>query len=302
MDAVRGVCSPGRGPAKVGRVLVYARGRMLHRRPAFRARQGWRPTPQAEREAGVGGAALGPSRRRHRLTRSLLSGRVAVTRARTTGVVALARTLGVIGLLGAVAWALTGRGLVNYDTLYAVVWGRDIAHGTLPDYDVSLAPTPHPLATLGGVVLAPLERRRPRRPRRGRRRPSCSSAPSPRSARSAWVVYRLGAAWFNPAAGALAAAIVLTRRPVLDFGSRAYVDIPYVALVLGALLVETRRPRAGAPVLALLARRGPAASRGVAVLASPTSRGCGARRARARRGCRARASPRRCSGRSATSP
>ena len=45
---------------------------------------------------------------------------------------------------------------------------------------------------------------------------------------------------------------MLTRRPVLDFGARAYVDVPYLALVLGALLVETRRPRAGAPVLVLL--------------------------------------------------
>ena len=69
-------------------------------------------------------------------------------------------------------------------------------------------------------------------------------------------MFRLGAAWFNPATGALAAAIVLTRRPVLDFGARAYVDIPYLVLVLGALLVETRRPRAGAPVLALLALAG----------------------------------------------
>ena len=50
----------------------------------------------------------------------------------------------------------------------------------------------------------------------------------------------------------LAALIVLTRRPVLDFGARAYMDIPYLVLVLGALLVETRRPKAGWPVLALL--------------------------------------------------
>src|ERR671923_234577 len=60
----------------------------------------------------------------------------------------------------------------------------------------------------------------------------------------------------NPAAGALAAAIILPRRPVLDFGARAYVDIPYLVLVLAALLVETRRPRAGGPVLALLALAG----------------------------------------------
>ena len=59
-------------------------------------------------------------------------------------------------VLGLVAWALVGRGLANYDTLYALVWGRDLAHGTLPDYDISLAPTPHPLATLAGAILSVL--------------------------------------------------------------------------------------------------------------------------------------------------
>jgi hypothetical protein len=242
--------------AKAGRVLVYARGRTLHRRTAVRARQGWRPTPPAEREAGVGGAALGLRRRRHRLTRSLLSGRVAASRARTGGAAALARTTGVVALLGALAWALTGRGLVNYDTLYAVVWGRDIAHGAVPDYDVSLAPTPHPLATLGGVVLAPLSSASDQGVHGQAATTVVLVGAFAALGALGWVVYRLGAEWFNPAAGALAAAIVLTRRPVLDFGSRAYVDIPYVALVLGALLVETRRPRAGVPVLVLLAVAG----------------------------------------------
>jgi hypothetical protein len=201
---------------------------MLHRRPAVRARQGWRPTPTAEREAGFGGAALGPSRRRHRLTRSLLSGRVVVSRV---------RTLGVVALLGALAWALTGRGLVNYDTLYAVVWGRDIAHGTLPDYDVSLAPTPHPLATLGGIVLAPVSSAAVHGVHGETATTIVLVGAFAALGALTWVVYRLGAEWFNPAAGILAAAIVITRRPVLDFGSRAYVDIPYVALVLGALLI-----------------------------------------------------------------
>ena len=83
---------------------------------------------------------------------------------------------------------------------------------------------------------------------------------------------RLGAStgsarcWFGRAAGALAALLLLTRVPILSYGVRAYVDIPYLLLVLGALLVESRRPRAGAPVLALLALAGPAAPRGVGVL------------------------------------
>src|SRR4051794_32766102 len=157
-----------------------------------------------------------------------------------------------LGLLALLIWLVVGRGLVNYDTLYSLVWGRDLAHGRLPDYDVPLAPTPHPLATLGGVLVAPLSS-------------AASGGVHGEAAVTAtivvaflalallgWVVFRLGTEWFNPWAGLLAAAVVLTRRPVLDFGARAYVDIPYLVLVLGALLVETNRPRAGAPVLVLL--------------------------------------------------
>jgi len=40
------------------------------------------------------------------------------------------KSIGWTLLLGLVAWALAGRGLVNYDTLYALVWGRDLTHGT----------------------------------------------------------------------------------------------------------------------------------------------------------------------------
>jgi hypothetical protein len=43
---------------------------------------------------------------------------------------------------------------------------------------------------------------------------------------------------------------------VLSYGVRAYVDIPYLLLVLSALLVESRRSRAGWPVLAPLALAG----------------------------------------------
>src|SRR5207253_446441 len=50
--------------------------------------------------------------------------------------------------------------------------------------------------------------------------------------------------------------LILTRVPVLSYGVRAYVDVPYLLLVLSAVLLETRRPRAGAPVLMLLALAG----------------------------------------------
>jgi hypothetical protein len=71
-----------------------------------------------------------------------------------------------------------------------------------------------------------------------------------------WLTYELGRAWFNVPTGILAAAIVLTREPVFSYGVRAYVDIPYICLLLGALLAETRRPRAGTVPLLLLALAG----------------------------------------------
>ncbi len=71
-----------------------------------------------------------------------------------------------------------------------------------------------------------------------------------------FLVYRLGAIWFDRWIGAVAAAIVLTRAPFLSNGLRAYVDLPYIALCLAPCLIEAKRPRAGWPVLALLALAG----------------------------------------------
>jgi hypothetical protein len=149
---------------------------------------------------------------------------------------------------GAVAlWLIFSHGFVQYDTFYALVWGDEIAGGADPDYSAPLAPTPHPLATLLGVLLSPLG---------DGAEPVVMAIALLSLSAVAYLVYRLGSEWFNPAVGALAAAIMITRQPLLDFGIRAYVDIPYLALLLCALLVETRRRRAGAPVLALVAVAG----------------------------------------------
>ncbi|MFM9164082.1 MAG: hypothetical protein ACKOQ0_01785 [Solirubrobacterales bacterium] len=159
-------------------------------------------------------------------------------------------------LLGALAWLMAGRSVVNYDTLYSLAWGRELARGRTPDFDLPFSPTPHPLSTLYGILLSPLS----------------AAADGAVHALAAidltivlgffflgvliWLVYELGAEWFGPWAGVVAALVMLTSRPLLDFGARAYVDIPYVALVLGAVLIESRRRRAGWPVLALLAVAG----------------------------------------------
>src|SRR3954468_13846884 len=138
-----------------------------------------------------------------------------------------------IGALALLLWIVWGHGFAHYDALYSLVWGRELADGHGPSYDVSLAPTPHPLANLFGMALSPL---------------------SPRAGEDAlvvvaflalgavgWLVYALAASWFGVAAGVLAALLFLTREPVLSYGTRAYVDLPYLALVLGALLAVERR-------------------------------------------------------------
>ncbi len=138
-------------------------------------------------------------------------------------------------------------GFPNYDTIYALVWGRELAHGVSPDYGAALPPTPHPLADLLGIVTTPL----------GNGAIDVTMAIAYVSlGLVGYLVYRLGALWFDRPIGALAALIVLTRAPYLSNGLRAYVDVPYIALCLGALFIETKRPRAGWPVLALLALAG----------------------------------------------
>ncbi len=138
-------------------------------------------------------------------------------------------------------------GFPNYDTIYALVWGREMAHGTHPDYGAALPPTPHPLTDLLGLVTTPL----------GDGAITVTMIVAYLSlGLIGFFVYRLGAIWFDRLVGAVAAAIVLTRAPFLSNGLRAYIDLPYIALCLGALLVEAKRPRAGWPVLALLALAG----------------------------------------------
>jgi len=138
-------------------------------------------------------------------------------------------------------------GFPNYDTIYALVWGREMAHLESPDMGAALPPTPHPLTELWGLATTPL----------GDGMIALTMIGAYVSlGLIGYFVYRLGAIWFDRWIGGVAAAIVLTRAPFLSNGLRAYIDLPYIALCLAALLVETRRPKAGWPVLALLALAG----------------------------------------------
>jgi hypothetical protein len=62
-------------------------------------------------------------------------------------------------LAGAIALRLAiGVGFANYDTLYSLAWGQQLARGQTPSYKLPLAPTPHPLLEALGVILSPLGR------------------------------------------------------------------------------------------------------------------------------------------------
>jgi hypothetical protein len=153
-----------------------------------------------------------------------------------------------VALAALVALLASPARFLNYDTEYALLWGHDLVHGRTPDYTVAFAPTPHPLATLVGALGSLVGR--------GFGEGLFEVLAFLALGILGWLVYALGREWFNGATGAVAALIVLTREPILSYGVRAYVDIPYICLLLGALLVETRRPRAGTPVLVLMALAG----------------------------------------------
>src|SRR5436190_2276013 len=153
----------------------------------------------------------------------------------------------VVGVAGAL-WLIFPFGYPNYDTAYSLLVGDQLAHGMSPDWGPTLRPPAHPLAELWGMLVSPL----------GAAGASDATTVVAYLALGAvaYLVYRLGALWFDRAIGVLAALIVLTRTPILETGMRDYVDFPYIVLLLAALAIESRRPRAGWPVLALLAVAG----------------------------------------------
>jgi len=161
-----------------------------------------------------------------------------------------------------VPWPLVGFGLLcaaalvgylayptypNYDSYYSMLWGREALDGTMPVFDAYRAPTPHPLATLVGLVISPLGH----------------------GAERLWIalcvasfvalvvgVYHLGRIAFTPLVGVAAAVLLCSRFDFAFYAARGYIDIAYMAFVLWAAVLEARRPRRGAAVLVLLALAG----------------------------------------------
>src|SRR3712207_4330470 len=149
--------------------------------------------------------------------------------------------------LGSLAGFLVYPTYPNYDSDYSLLWGQELVGGDLPTYETYRAPTPHPLATAVGAVLAPLGHH----------------------AERLWIllcvvsfvalvvgVYRLSREAFTPLVGLVAAGLVCTRFDFPFYAARGYIDIAYMACVVWAAVLEARRPRRGLPVFALLAVAG----------------------------------------------
>jgi hypothetical protein len=135
----------------------------------------------------------------------------------------------------------------NYDSYYSLLWGREVLDLQTPTFEGFRVPTEHPLAIAAGAVLSLFGEV-------GDRLWIALILAS--FLWLVWGVYRLGRIAFTPLVGAIAAALVLTR---FDFGflaARGYIDVPYMAIVMWAAVLEAQRPRRGTPVLVLLAAAG----------------------------------------------
>jgi hypothetical protein len=155
----------------------------------------------------------------------------------------------VVGALAAaavLAWALVPT-YPNYDTYYHLVWGRELLHGTKPTFTAYAAPTEHPLYIALSAVVGLLGSDADR---------VLVLIGALSLVVLAWGSYRVGEAVFGRWPGVLGALFVGSSFAFLLYAARAYVDVPFLAIVLWAASVEARSPRRGRPVMALLAVAG----------------------------------------------
>lgn len=136
----------------------------------------------------------------------------------------------------------------TFDTMWSLIWGRELLHGGPPSFETDRGPTQHPLWVATSLLLVPL-----------------GDSGAPRALTLIGVLglvavlaglYRLGRASFGAATGAVAVVLLASR---LDFGFWAvlgFVDVPYLALLVWAAALEAERPRRGGIVWVLLGMAG----------------------------------------------
>jgi hypothetical protein len=155
-------------------------------------------------------------------------------------------------VVAALAVAAVGAALLvptypNYDTYFHLVWGRELVHGIKPDFDAYAAPTEHPLFVALCAVVALIGTDADR---------ALVLICVLSLVALAWGTFRIGDACFGPWPGLLAAAFVGSSFAFLLYAARAYVDVPFLALVVWAGAMEARAPRRGMAVMVVLAIAG----------------------------------------------
>jgi hypothetical protein len=131
----------------------------------------------------------------------------------------------------------------NYDTYFHLVWGRELMHGMKPSFEAYAAPTEHPLfvalCAVVGLVGTDADR-------------VLVIICVLSMVALVWGTFRVGEACFGLWPGLLGAAFVGSSFAFLLYAARAYVDMPFLALVVWAAAMEARAPRRGTPVMVVL--------------------------------------------------
>ncbi len=149
--------------------------------------------------------------------------------------------LGVL-VLAAVVFFVAYPTYPNYDSYYSLLWGRELLGLDPLSFEAYRAPTEHPLAIAFGALLVPLGDIADR--------VLVGFAVLSFIALAAGI-YALGKTAFTPLVGFAAAALLATRFDFPFLAARGYIDVPYLAVVIWAAVIEARAPRRR-PVLVLL--------------------------------------------------
>ncbi|MEA2153970.1 MAG: hypothetical protein QOE11_110 [Solirubrobacteraceae bacterium] len=154
--------------------------------------------------------------------------------------------MGALALAAVALWALAPT-YPDYDAYQHLVWGRDLLHGVAPGFETFAAPTQHPLYLALAALL------------------SLAGQDADRLLVLVTVLslvaltagaYVLARGLFGTWPAVAAAFFVGSSFAFLLYAVRAFVDVPFLALVVWAAALEVARPRRGQAPMALLALAG----------------------------------------------
>lgn len=135
----------------------------------------------------------------------------------------------------------------NYDTYFHLNWGRQLLHGTAPTFRAYAAPTEHPLFVVMAALAAIFGRSGER---------VIVLATLLCWAGLLYGTFRIGRAVFGWAPGLAAALLVASSFAFLLDAAKAFVDTPFVALVVVAGAVAADWPQRRFVVMGLLTAAG----------------------------------------------